>query len=81
MYFQMMAQVARAKGYKPGFVGARYKGRYGIWPPWEWSEGLKSSFASDPDWQAAYAVNQKRRQKIDAQKMAKELAKIEEPDE
>jgi len=81
MYFNMMAQVARAKGYKPGFVGARHKQRYGAWPPWEWSESLKMSFASDPEWQANLAVNTARKKKHEEAKMAKELAKIEEPDD
>ena len=81
MYFQMMAQVARAKGYKPGFVGARYKSRYGVWPPWDWSESLKSSFASDPDWQFNLQANQERKRKFELAKMAKELAKIENPDD
>lgn len=81
MYFNMMTQVARAKGYKPGFVGARYKGRYGAWPPWEWSEGLKASFACDPDWQTNFAVNQQRKQLNEEAKIARELAKIEEPED
>jgi DNA repair protein RadD len=80
MYLHMMVQVARTKGYKPGFASARYKQRYGSWPPWEWSEAVKYSFASDPEWQANYAAHVKLKQKIDAMKMAKELAKIEEPE-
>lgn len=80
MYFNMMVSVARAKGYKPGFASARYKGRYGAWPPWEWSESIKASFASDPEWQANYETHLKLRQKIDAAVMARELAKIEEPE-
>ena len=81
MYLHMMVQVAKAKGYKPGFASARYKQRYGMWPPWEWSEWIKSSFASDPEWQANYAVHQKRKQKHEEEKMRKELAKIENPEE
>ena len=80
MYLHMMVQVARAKGYKPGFASARYKQRYGAWPPWEWSEYVKASFASDPEWQATHAEHLKLKQKIDAAKMARELAKIEEPE-
>jgi len=81
MYFNMIVQVARSKGYKAGFASARYKQRYGAWPPWEWSEYVKASFASDPEWQANFEVNQKRRAKVEAAKMAKELAKIEEPED
>lgn len=71
MYFNMMVQVARTKGYKPGFASARYKSRYGAWPPWEWSESIKASFASDPEWQANYEVHLKFKQ-------ARELAKIDD---
>ena len=81
MYLNMMVQIARAKGYKPGFASARYKQRYGAWPPWEWSEAVKYSFASDPEWQANHAEHVKLKQKIDAMKMARELAKIGEPEE
>jgi len=81
MYLHMMVQVARAKGYKPGFASARYKSRYGAWPPWEWSEAVKASFASDPEWQANYEAHQKFKQKVEASKIARELAKIEDPDE
>ena len=81
MYFDMKVKIARSKGYKPGFASAQYKGRYGTWPPWGWSEETKASFASDPEWQANYEANQKRRAKIDAAKVARELAKIEDPDD
>lgn len=81
MYLNMMVQVARAKGYKPGFASARYKQRYGAWPPWAWSEAIKASFASDPEWQANFATHAKLKEKIELAKMAKELAKIERPDE
>lgn len=77
MYFNMMVQKARLKGYKPGFASAKYKGRYGAWPPWAWSEEVKSSFASDPEWQANFEAHLKLRAKIDAIKAARENAKIE----
>lgn len=80
MYFETVMKVARAKGYKPGFAGARYKDRYGCWPPWEWSEMAKATFASDPLWQETFAANQKRKKDRELEKMAKELAKIEEPE-
>ncbi len=81
MYFNMMIQVARTKGYKPGFASARYKGRYGAWPPWQWSEDIKASFASDPEWQANHESHLRLREKIEAAKMARDLAKIEKPDD
>jgi DNA repair protein RadD len=81
MYFNMIVQVAKQKGYKPGFAAARFKSRYGFWPPWEWSEYAKSTFISDPDWQANHTKRLQHKAMIDAQKMARELAKIEEPEE
>lgn len=81
MYFNMIVQVAKARGYKPGFASARYKSRYGHWPPWEWSEMVKSSFASDPVWQANLDANTSRKKQRELEKMARELAKIEEPDD
>lgn len=75
MYFDMMVRKAREKGYKPGFASARYKERYGHWPPWGWSEEVKASFASDPEWQANMAAHAKFKAKLDAIKEAKEKAK------
>jgi len=77
MYFDMIVKVARLKGYKPGFASARYKDRYGAWPPWEWSEQVKSSFASDPEWQASYEARAVRRKQREVEKLAKEQAKTE----
>lgn len=62
-FFDDMVQVARRKGYKPGFASAKYKDHYGAWPPWAWSEAIKASFASDSDWQAAYERNLTRKEK------------------
>lgn len=78
LYFRMIVDIARTKGYKPGFASARYKDRYGIWPPYEWSAWVKNSFSQDPVWLAASAVNAEKKAKIAAQKQAKELAKIEQ---
>jgi len=55
LYFDTMVRLARQKGYRPGFASARYKEKYGGWPPWDWSEMVKASFASDPEWQTNYA--------------------------
>ncbi len=81
MYFDTVVGVARAKGYKPGFAAARFKDRYGGWPPWEWSEMARSIFASDPVWLANYEAHQKRKKTREIEKLAKEQAKIEEPDD
>jgi superfamily II DNA or RNA helicase len=75
MYYDTIVKVARVKGYKPGFAAARYKDRYGAWPPWDWSEQTRSSFASDPVWQENYEKHLLFKKKIEANKLAKELAK------
>jgi len=62
---------AREKGYKPGFASARYKERYGHWPPWAWSEQTKASFASDPQWQMNHENHQALKAKLAAIKKAK----------
>lgn len=71
MYFNTMVRMARAKGYKPGFAGARYKEKYGHWPPWAWSEQAKATFASDPEWQANHEAHLKLKAKLEAIKKAK----------
>ncbi len=80
MYFDMMVRKARSKGYKPGFAGARFKERYGAWPPWAWSEEAKASFACDPEWQTNLTMSSKRREKFEAEKLAREAAKSEKPE-
>jgi DNA repair protein RadD len=75
MYYDTIVKVARVKGYKPGFAAARYKDRYGAWPPWDWSEQTRSSFASDPVWQENYEKHLAFKKKVEANKLAKELAK------
>lgn len=32
--FEALAATARAKGYKPGWVGMQFKARFGFWPPY-----------------------------------------------
>jgi superfamily II DNA or RNA helicase len=80
MYFDTIVRVARLKGHKPGFAAVRFKERYGAWPPWEWSQEVKASFASDPEWQEAYAIKAKKKQERELEKMAREQAKIEDPE-
>lgn len=77
LYFRMIVDIARTKGYKPGFASARYKQRYGTWPPYEWSAWVKDSFSRDPVWLAASAVQAEKKAKHAAKKQAKELEKIE----
>lgn len=50
-YFNKLADEARDKGWKPGAASARYKEKFGAWPPWAWSQALKAMFAADAQWQ------------------------------
>lgn len=84
MYFDQQVKKTRLKGYLPGYASRQYQKHYGVWPPWEWSEEIKASFASDPNWQAAYEANQTRREKRDAESKAKAEAagqEVEAPPE
>lgn len=71
-FFDNMVKVARHKGNKPGFASAKYKEHYGAWPPWDWSEQVKASFACDPEWQAALEKKQTEKEARAAAKKAEE---------
>lgn len=34
-YYRELLHVRRMRGYKPGWVGVRFKDRHGFWPPWK----------------------------------------------
>ena len=51
-FFEKMWALARARAFKPGFAGAKYKEKYGSWPPWSWSQECKAAFEADGDWGA-----------------------------
>jgi DNA repair protein RadD len=53
--FDKMVLLARSRGYKPGFASAKYKEKYGTWPPESWGDGVKSIFIADLRWQDAVA--------------------------
>ncbi len=61
-FFDGMVQLARRRGHKPGFASAKFKEHYGSWPPWAWSDAIKASFASDPEWQANYEAKVSRKE-------------------
>jgi superfamily II DNA or RNA helicase len=52
VFFNRQIEVARGRGYKPGYTGAKFKEEFGQWPPWSWSQRAKDIFASDSDWRA-----------------------------
>jgi DNA repair protein RadD len=49
--FDKMVALARSRGYKPGFAGAKFKEHYGSWPPRAWSDEVTGKFAGDLSWQ------------------------------
>ena len=60
-FFEQVAREAKSKGFKPGFAGAKYKEKFGAWPPWEWSQDLLAQYESDPIWKAKLAFREERR--------------------
>ena len=72
-FFDNMVHLARSKGNKPGFAAWKYKNHYGTWPPYEWSEQVKASFACDSEWQAAYEKKQMEKDARAADKKAEEI--------
>lgn len=73
-YFDEQAEMARRKGFKPGFAAARWKEKFGDWPPWGWSQALKADFAKDSYWQDRVAKRTREREFWqDRQKAAEQL--------
>jgi len=60
-FFIKQAALARAKGFKPGFAGAKFKEKFGRWPPWAWSQELNAEFSRDTQWQENKAANEERK--------------------
>lgn len=71
-FFANMVKLARSKGWKPGAASRKFKDHYGVWPPWGWSEEVKSSFASDPEWQANIERKEMEKEKRTAAKKKEE---------
>jgi DNA repair protein RadD len=69
-YFDKMADQARERGFKPGFASAKYKEKYGEWPPWAWSQSVRDQFAQDEQWQEDLARTEARRAFWQARKAA-----------
>lgn len=81
------AERARREGFKPGFASAKFKEKYGAWPPWAWSQATKAAFAIDAAWQARVEHRTKERehwQEVDRQVKARAAMtpepEAEEPD-
>jgi len=76
---------SRREGFKPGFASAKYKEKYGAWPPWDWSQVTKAAYANDAEWQRRVEHRTKERehwQEVDRQLKARESAQFtaEEPE-
>jgi superfamily II DNA or RNA helicase len=69
-FFEKKLREARANGYKPGYVSAKYKDEYGAWPPWSWGEEVMLIFDQDPTWQSRLARKEEWRAKRRAEEGA-----------
>jgi hypothetical protein len=49
-FFDQMVRLAKSRGYKPGFPSAKYKEKYGAWPPWAWKEEIQARYDTDLVW-------------------------------
>jgi superfamily II DNA or RNA helicase len=61
-YFERQVEASRTKGFKPGYAGAKYKEKFGEWPPWSWSQKVKEVFAKDEAWQRRQMAREKERE-------------------
>ena len=51
-FFWSRLKEARTLGFKPGYPSAKYKERYGEWPPSHWRDRAMQEFAADSRWQS-----------------------------
>jgi DNA repair protein RadD len=65
-FYDSMVRLAKSRGWKPGAAAAKFKGHYGAWPAYAWSEETKASFACDPEWQAALEKRVAEKEKREA---------------
>ena len=61
-FFEAEANKAQRMGFNPRFPGARFREKYGAWPPWSWTKQVDEVYANDERWQ----------EKFNARKRAKE---------
>ena len=85
-YFEAQAEIARKRGFKPGYASAKFKEKFNDeWPPWAWSKALITECAKDGDWQARIEKKARERefwQEREAKRApAEEVAYEPEPDE
>lgn len=58
-YFDARVEEARRKGFKPGYASAKWKEKYGEWPPWDWSQKVKAMV--DEEWQERIVQRERER--------------------
>jgi DNA repair protein RadD len=59
--FIALVQTASARGFRPGYASAKYKEKYGDWPPRSWGQEAQQMFAQDPAWQFRQAKRENER--------------------
>ena len=52
--FDSFLGIARANGYRHGWVAQSFKSRFRIWPPYKWTLEAKRRFERDPQWIANF---------------------------
>ena len=57
-FFDECMATARRKAWKPAAASAKFKEKYGEWPPWAWSQSAKAAFAADADWRDRHEKHQ-----------------------
>jgi len=65
-FYRTQVDTACYMGFKPGFASAKWKEKFGRWPPWSWSEETKRRFADDEEWQARLERRTREREWKDA---------------
>jgi superfamily II DNA or RNA helicase len=59
VFFLQKLNEARTKGFKAGYPSAKYKEKFGEWPPWSWGEEAKHGMTAE--WQARIERRQEER--------------------
>lgn len=68
--FLALLQTASARGFRPGYALAKWKEKYGDWPPRSWGEEAKRMFAMDKAWQFRQTKRENERAYWQGQKQA-----------
>ena len=71
--YDELVSLAQRRGWKPGSASARFKERFGEWPPWAWSQETKRRYEADEQWMDAVSRRQREREhweQVDAGKQA-----------